>query len=453
MKPNILLLTVDALRADALAAYAGGESCTPHLDRLAGRSMLFKQAITNGTWTQAAIPPLLTSSYAGFYGGCLGSLSAARPSPVRALQQNGYRTVGISSNPWLSRRFGYDRGFDRFQDLVPDAHPLRLHRIRGGQALLRKPFTHRVAGRFGKRLTPPPVYMQAEHVNRVVLDAAREPERPFFIWVHYMDIHWPYHMEPALITPREIARAWRDIARFHAVSWGNARISGREVEHFRSLYFKSLSYLDEQIGNLMLALQQTADLKNTVILLLADHGEEFMDHGQLGHLENNFYEEIVRIPFWIHLPGQHAPRESSVLVQPLDLMPTILDLCACPAPDGLEGASLVPLLTDGAAMPERDHVIIERPRPGSRMLAVRTSSKKYIWSEESGAEDQLFDLDLDPYERENRIREHPDLASSMRSVIMQHLSAIEAQGTAASAGSGVLGNQLEERLRGLGYLE
>ena len=102
-KPNVILLTIDTLRANMLHCYGHKKPLTPNLDRLAASGLRFEQAITGGSWTQAAFPVMLTSSYAAMYGGCLGQLSPERPSPIEALARNGYTTAGFSTNPHLSQ--------------------------------------------------------------------------------------------------------------------------------------------------------------------------------------------------------------------------------------------------------------------------------------------------------------------------------------------------------------
>src|SRR5262245_3989271 len=113
-KPNIILLTIDTLRADMLNCYGYNTPLTPNIDRLAQSGIRFEQAISGGSWTQAAFPVLLTSSYAAMYGGCLGRLAAERPSPIEMLASSGYFTGGFTTNLHLSRATGFDRGFVHF---------------------------------------------------------------------------------------------------------------------------------------------------------------------------------------------------------------------------------------------------------------------------------------------------------------------------------------------------
>jgi arylsulfatase len=136
-KPNVILLTLDTLRQDRLGCYGFKPSLTPNIDRLADSSVRFNQAITGGSWTQAAFPVMLTSTYASMYGGCIGPLAAERPSPIEALSKHGYATAGFVTSPMLGQAFGYQRGFDHFADLTPGEKDPGLRAIKGGQSLLR----------------------------------------------------------------------------------------------------------------------------------------------------------------------------------------------------------------------------------------------------------------------------------------------------------------------------
>ena len=128
-KPNVILLTIDTLRADMLNCYGYNTPLTPNIDRLAASGIRFEQAISGGSWTQAAFPVIMTSSYPAMYGGCLGRLASERPSPIETLAAHGYTTGGFSTNPHLSYATGYNRGFHHFSDLIPNETEPRLRRI------------------------------------------------------------------------------------------------------------------------------------------------------------------------------------------------------------------------------------------------------------------------------------------------------------------------------------
>jgi arylsulfatase A-like enzyme len=453
IQPNILLITIDTLRADRLGSFGFPHSLTPNLDKLAATGIRFDQSITGGTWTQAAFPVIMTSTYASMYGGCLGVLSPDRPSPVELLANDGYTTAAFSSNPHLSKQFGYDRGFNTFVDLIPAAADPRLRSITGGQALLRSPESHTILGWLGRKLAPAPVYVPAADITNHLCEWLDRTAGPFFAWAHYMDVHWPYHLEQDLVTPHEIARAWQDLAHYHAANWKGAVITPFHRERYIRLYETALSYLDEQIGRLFAFMEKSGQLSDTVIIVVADHGEEFLDHGRWGHWENNLYDEIIRVPLIISLPGQNRSQTVNQQVRVLDLMPTILDLAGTqPAPE-MEGISLRPLWTgEHGKYPIREG-ICEMQRDEWHRIAVRTETSKYIWDSRRPEQPELFDLSADPAEQLNIANNHPDLISANQMVVERHLSSVSKSRPAHRTAEPELDEAVLDRLRGLGYIE
>jgi arylsulfatase A-like enzyme len=456
-RPNVILLTIDTLRADVLGCYGYERLTTPHLDRLAKHGIRFTQTITGGSWTQAAFPALLTSSSASHYGGALGSLARQRPSPIEALARHGYATAGFSTNPHLSRATGYDRGFDAFFDLEPGERDPWLRRVKGGERLLRSPFTHQLARLLGSRSRPARIYASAAEVTGAVCRWLGSAEQPFFAWAHYMDVHWPYYLEETLADPQTIAGAWQDLGLMH--EWGNGRRTGLITDkvhrRFLRLYEESLQYLDEQIGRLLAFLEEDGRAANTLVIVVSDHGEEFFDHGRWGHWEDNLYDEIIRVPLIIRLPGQAAEQVVERQVTTLDVMPTILDLCACPLPSGVEGSSLRPLWEPGGNQSPypRQEVICEMPRDSWCRIAVRTEQFKLIWDNRCPDEPELYNLRRDPGEQKNVFHEHPQVAHLLQERVEAHLAQAAATLPDAPAGKVTFDDHIVQRLRDLGYLE
>jgi arylsulfatase A-like enzyme len=241
-RPNIVLLTIDTLRADRLGCYGHRAHLTPNIDRLANSGIRFDQAISGGSWTQAAFPVLLTSSYAAMYGGCLGRLAPERPSPIETLASHGYVTGGFSTNLHLSRATGFDRGFLHFVELDPGEVDPPLRRIKGGQRLLKNELTHSVLRTFGLHMRPARLYSPAAEVTDSLCQWLDRVKTPFFAWAHYMDVHWPYHMEETLVHPKEIAQAWQDMLDMHGRSNFEGRsdrdkpITAEDRDYFITLY-------------------------------------------------------------------------------------------------------------------------------------------------------------------------------------------------------------------------
>ncbi len=453
-KPNIVLLTIDTLRADVLGCYGNSRQMTPTLDRIAEEGIRFETAVTGGSWTQAAFPVLLTSSYCSMYGGCLGPLSAERPALVEHLRDHGYATAGFSTSPLLSEAYQYDRGFDHFVNLKPIEKDPLLRRIKGCQFLLRSPAVHSVSRWLGNHMRPARLYVSAEKVNQEALRWLNKGKSPFFLWMHYMDIHWPYHLEESLQNPRDIAQAWRDLSHLHSVNWKGARITQAQREHYIRLYEQALQYTDDQVKKLLSELDSLETLANTILVIVSDHGEEFLEHGHWGHVETNLFEEILRIPLIIRLPGEPAGRVINRLVSTIDLMPTLLDLVGCPIPDGVEGSSLVPLWSD--APEERSNhaiTISERWRDSSHLVAVRSETHKFIWDSQHPEGSKLFDLRSDPSERHDVRTENPDLVKEFQSILDQHLEKVARTAKDGQIMEPEHDEEIIRRLRDLGYIE
>lgn len=454
-RPNIILLTIDTLRADMLNCYGYKTPLTPNIDRLATSGVRFERAISGGSWTQAAFPVIMTSSYAAMYGGCLGRLASERPSPVEALAAHGYQTGGFSTNPHLSRATGYDRGFHHFSDLVPAETDPRLRQIKGGQLLLRNPLFHYGLRLTGNRMRPARLYSSAAEVTDSVGHWLDRVDTPFFAWIHYMDMHWPYHLEEGLTHPRDIARAWQDLAIMNARSNfdGGETITAAQGTHFVELYEQSLQYLDAQIGRLMGHLEKLGYDSNTIIILVSDHGDEFLDHGRWGHWESNLYDEILRVPLIIRLPDGSGGQVIRRQVRLLDLMPTILELCGCPLPDTLMGVSLAPLWTQRDAEYEVEEVISEMRRDPWHRIAVRTEAFKYIWDSKRPNQPDLYDLRVDLAEKQNVSTHYPQEVSRFQAIVDMHLRRVADTEPGTAAPELELDEEVVRRLRDLGYVE
>jgi arylsulfatase A-like enzyme len=280
-------------------------------------------------------------------------------------------------------------------------------------------------------------------------------DQPFFAWAHYMDIHWPYHLEESLTHPRQLAQAWQDLAIMNGRSNFDRRelITTAQRAHFIGLYEQSLQYLDAQIGRLIAQTDHMGLGANTVIIVVADHGEEFLDHGRWGHWESNLFDEIVRVPLIIRVPN--APQGQVVYPQVhlIDLMPTILELCGCPLPDGLMGRSLTPLWTGRVAEFDDEVAISEMRRDPWHRIAVRTEAFKYIWDSRRPQQPELYDLKADPFERQNVAVRFPQEVSRFQATVEAHLRRVAETTPALPAPALQLEDEVTRRLRDLGYLE
>lgn len=452
-KPNILLLTIDTLRADWLGCYGHPKNISPNIDAFAKRAIQFNQAVTGGSWTQAAFPVMMTSTYASMYGGCLGPLSEERPSPITTLTIHDYKTIGFSTSPLLSKTFAYDQGFEQFIDLVPNEKDPAVRKMKGGQHLLRNPLFHQLTGLVGQKMRPAKVYEPAEVLVDSVIDWMSLNNGPFFAWAHFMDVHWPYHIEDRLTKPDEIAQAWEDLVHLHEVNWNDASISPEQKAHYIDLYEEAIRYTDAEIGRLLNWLDNSPLAEDTIILIVSDHGEEFMERGYWGHVEINLFDEILRVPMLMRLPAQQEGMVIDRQVRTLDIMPTILDICQLPIPEKIEGSSFAPLWNGNPQAYDEPVSISERWREDTHVVAVRTEAFKYIWDSDKPTAPQLFDLLSDPNELTNVVEKFPTEAAHFQRLVDEHLAKVEASQPDELVQEPVLDKSVINRLRDLGYVE
>jgi arylsulfatase A-like enzyme len=269
-----------------------------------------------------------------------------------------------------------------------------------------------------------------------------------------MDMHWPYHLEETLTHPREIAQAWQDLAIMNGRSNFNRNksITTAQRNRFVGLYEQSLHYLDTQIGRLRSRLDRLGYDANTMIIAVSDHGEEFLDHGRWGHWESNLYDEILKVPLIIRVPNWPRGQVIRQQVRLLDLMPTILDLCGCPLPSGLMGASLVPLWTEHEAEYEGGAAICEMRRDPWHRIAVRTEAFKYIWDSKRPYQPELYELRADPGEKQNVSDHYPQEVSRFQASVDAHLRRVAETEPVTTAPEPEFDEEVRRRLRGLGYI-
>jgi arylsulfatase A-like enzyme len=286
-----------------------------------------------------------------------------------------------------------------------------------------------------------------------------EVKGPFFAWAHYMDVHWPYHLEEALVHPKDLAQAWYDLrmmygrANYDRSNLDNHRtITTVQRDHFIQLYEKSLQYLDHQVGRLINHISDSVHADNTLIIILADHGEEFLDHDRWGHWESNLHDEILKVPLIMWLPKGPHGQIIRQQVRLLDLMPTILDLCGCPQADGVLGASMASLLERGESKYDGSESISEMRRDPWHRIAVRTESFKYIWDSKRPDQPDLYDLRNDPREQRSVGDQFPQEVSRFQAAVDAHRHRVAATEPAIAVSKPQVDEEVARRLRDLGYL-
>jgi len=431
--PNVVLVSVDTLRADALGAYGGGVS-TPTFDRLAADGVLFEHAYAPTPATGPSHATMLTGEEPQRHG--LLRNGEPLPSGVAPLAEifksHGYATAGFVSSFVLDPRFGWSRGFDHYDAELPEA---------GATLGKAKPYrgafwsAERFEG-FDRRAT-------------ATTDAARRwletaPE-PFFLFVHYFDPHGPY-VPPKVFADRTAAMA---------VSLDGREIPGvapAQLEQLIRRYHGEVLYVDDALGALLDAATRHGK-RPTVIAVTADHGEGLDQHHWLEHALY-LYDEQVHVPLLVSAPGLPAGRRVATPVALADLAPTLLDLAGIPAPGPVDGRSLADAARGRAELEPRPIFGVRRlvsedvgwdDEHGVK-LSVRKDRWKYIWA--SDAPHELYDVVADPGERNDVLGAHADVAADLQRLIEQHVASLPAPREAAP-----LSEETRKALRALGYVQ
>lgn len=304
---NIALLTVDALRADHVSAYGYHRKTTPFLDRFARENLRFSNAVSASSHTREAVGPLLTGQYPDEV--VTADYEFAGESVASVLKHAGYQTAAFHSNPYISRAYRYDDGFEVFDD------DLRL----GDNRLLA------LLQRMWDKLRNHH-YARADTINERSLrwlDGLKDDQQ-FFLWNHYMDVHGPY--EPPAeynewaersLRRREAQRKYRQ-----AVADGDT-VSEAERQTLIDLYDGEIRYVDSQIQAFVDSLKTRDLLDETLIIVTADHGDGLGEEGYFGH-PRHLHDGLVRVPLMVQIPGGITGSVETV-ASTIDVVPTVLD--------------------------------------------------------------------------------------------------------------------------------
>jgi len=305
--PNVILVSIDALRADHLSCYGYERETTPFLDSLAEESTTFTRTYSASSHTREAVPALLTGCRPPVHakeGFRLGGKSVAE-----SLSDVGYATGGFHSNPYASRAYGFDAGFDTFDDDL----------LLGGNRLTA--LAQRALEKFVFKRGD--YYARAEEINDRGLSWLSEQDEPFFLWLHYMDVHGPY------APPEEARRYSEPIEASEAESLYNQcvndpdSITDEQHRELQNTYDDEIRYCDSQIEALFEALESTGALEETIVVVTADHGDAFGEHGYYAH-PRRVDEELLTVPLLVSHPSSGSASRIGRPVSLLDIVPSIL---------------------------------------------------------------------------------------------------------------------------------
>lgn len=428
-RPNLLLIVVDTLRPDHLGCYGHTRDTSPALDSLAAGGYRFQRAYSTAPWTMSSVASMFTGLYPGSHGvTSVSNLPGEALTLAEILQSRGYATAGVVSHVVLGRQYDFDQGFEQYEEVVREPAHFDIS-------------TGRVTGRAVE-----------------FLEGLSAGERPFFLFAHYFDPHYNYlpHEEVDFAPPR-VGRldGTETIKRLRAMS---GDLTPEEVAFIRALYDEEIRHTDDGIGRLLARLGELELDDDTWVIVAADHGEEFLTHGWLGHTRT-LYEELVRVPLIVRPPGGLA--QPRVLLRPVTLasLPaTLLELAGGDASlFRFQAGSLAPLLDgegddrSGAIFAEVDFVPIYADNWVKRAhkKTLITERLKLIRDDFSGRL-ELYDLQEDPGEVHDLAPVRPGLVADLLPALEEAVAGSRRMplGQATSP----LSEERLEQLRSLGYV-
>lgn len=440
-RPDVIILVIDALRADHLSCDGYQRDTTPAIDRFAEDSVRFSQAISQSTFTGCSIASLFTGRYPHRHGLYWGSLMDTGEETVSAhilgegevtiaeiLKKHGYDTGAWLHNRMLRQGLGFDQGFDVY------------HEQRGSKQ-----------GSTAK--------LSRQFLAWAVAPSPRE--RPFFAYLHVLDLHDPYLPPPPFDTRYgsfSDVYSEKDLSHWgkflHGVEEGRRELSKAELDQLIALYDGELRFIDNEIGQFLRLLRDANLYDRSLIILTADHGDGFMEHGFLSHSRAP-YDELCHVPLIIKFPGQrHAGHVVASQVRLIDIMPTVLDVVGVNDGDRpeMDGASLVSLTAGPrwlqARKPLDRPAITEILLKGERLtVAVRDGHYKFIMRQ--GGPDEFYDLKRDPGEKLNLAGSAGPVEKRLQD---QALRVINERSQGQSSKAPVDAKTLED-IRALGYVE
>jgi len=444
-RPNVLLVSIDSLRADHLGTYGYARDTSPTIDRLAREGVVFETAISSAPWTIPAHATMLTGLPPEVHGvvSARHRLAPDALSLAEVLQQAGYDTVAFVSGPTVMAQYGFDQGFARFDESMaePDRH------------------------KSSKGITSPGLVALVDGYLEGWDAAGRTA--PFFVFLHMWDVHYDY--APPAPFDRMFDPDYQGDVRaddFERNPRINPKMARRDLEHVLALYDGEIRYTDEHLGRIVARLEGLGVLDDTIVVVTSDHGDEFFEHGMKGHAKTLF-DEVLHVPLVIRHPRSIAHgRRVEEQVRLMDVAPTILGLARVPVPAAFGGPGMLPHhrfadLTPFIAGRRATAPVPALPAFSANSVlglqqSLRTQEAKLIRLQNQPTDavmTRLFDLVADPGEKTNlaKSRERPAFAGTLERKLASWRDDTGHQGGHALALQPTATH--EARLRALGYVQ
>jgi arylsulfatase A-like enzyme len=427
LKMNLLLITLDTLRADHLSLYGYAENTSPTLDALASTSVVFDHAIAQSAITPVSHASIMTGlnphhhKLRSLHGGVGYKLPDSCLTLAEIMKANSYATGGFVSAFPVTLHYGLHQGFESWDEKFRKEDAARILTNNG---IVNTGRAQRAAN---------------ETTTRAIAWLRQQAKTPFFAWIHYFDVH-----DPLILPPQEYLRRFLPKSR-------------NKDDVFRAIYDAEIAFMDDQIHRVLRELEDLQIRENTVLAVLSDHGEGLGDHQWWGH--SILYQEQIRLVFILSIPGRGENLRLSSLVRSIDLVPTIVELIDLdlPADSLFDGVSLLELIDKSVTQPliaYSESINDLTAYYGSQMqneslYSILDGQWKLILHREHSRDKrlELFDLQSDPHELRDLSEKHPEITIRLRNRLegMQVIISDPPRPT--------IDEKTKERLKSLGYIK
>ncbi len=456
--PDIILVSIDSLRFDHVGCYGYKKPTTPNIDRIAGEGVRCESAVSTSSWTLPAHAAMFTGLFDSTHGLVDNGLRLSEEQPTLAavLKANGYQTAGFFGGPYLHPAFGFGHGFLHYESCMSplggDAHASQGAKDAKDASAPKSSAT-------SPSSAPTLADLERSHADVTgprTLDAVTKwlgrdvDERPLFLFVHLWDVHYDYN------PPREYAAMFDpdytgklDASNLMKNPEVNAHMAPRDFDHLVALYDGEIRFTDEILGKILALLEKRGRMSKTLLVITADHGEEFFEHAGKGH-QRTLFDEVVRVPLIVRWPDRlDAGRVVRDQVRTIDLMPTLLAAAGAAKQPPMQGRDILPLWRGETLPPEP--ALCELLVDKNDVRALRTNERKII--DYRAAKTKVgYDLVQDPKEQRALVGDVP-LLDEVRKTLLHMLEASVSSHSKFGPGAQPLApsSELEKRIHGLGY--
>jgi len=483
--PNVLIIVLDAVRADHLSGYGYHRNTTPNIDRISSEGFLYENAISASCWTLESMTSMLTGLLPSRHGVHWGNLNLKDniPTLTEYLRDAGYRSFCLSNNgAFLNKKSELVKGFDYFWEVKflfdPDKAKSSFKKFInsvyrrtffsrymfdfsnfGKDSLIKKIFKKTILGRF---------HLGAAETNlrfKRYVRSIKKDGKPFFAMLLYIDAHLPYRppgrfrrlFMPDKFREEDIRKVNYDAEKFLS---GKVKMSEYDFDILRALYDGEIAYLDSKIGELYEFLKRENILDDTLLIITSDHGENIGDHGLMDH-RYCLYDTVLKVPLIIRYPEAFTPgKRVRHHVQTLDLFPTIENLLSVESGIEFDGISLFDRERDGNGEMAFAECVVPQPVSSKDEDEIAALSKylhslkalrnhRYKFILKSDGKNELYNLKEDPDEENNIAPSNPVIVEDLLQELLRKTGSFNREVNSSDLN---LDSEIKERLKSLGYL-